>query len=788
MIPKIGDPAFISLALVKQTLKEMRDASKPTEPNPLDQMLLVEQRILERAMPRTPHARTFALYDVLIDLIESEFAAVRRAHNLPTPESEWQIAQYHDSLIRDSVLNNPLLLEYSLLYHIYARPDLAIEAAGAAATLNVAVRTIERHLESAVKRFTYDLIAAERAARRANQRRMLQNRLPSSKGRFFVGHDALLMRANSVLNRPTPAHFLITGNAGIGKTAFAEALIRQWIEANLIADVIWIEAPESMMHLRAALESCLIPDGMRIELRDVLTRVPQPIVIVCDRCERLLESEPAALDEFLLEGDSAVYILTSRRYEALTHIGAAIEIPPIAFPDAYRLMKQTWSEAESDPLTEQEAEALYGELGGNPEALITVARRRNVESWGQIRHLIHMRTFGEVWSAVQLDSRRLWVMASICGSAIASSLTMTHDLGIIRVDARFAELRRWSVVEPESDQLTVGALRFIESASQTEQQVISEIMWVLQKIESALGGEVRTIYVLIERVLSQRWLPFDTQRRNAWILAGACEGVERGNAALWTEWLRQLPVTEHTFETMRWYSVALRRLGQWAEAAQVLTEVIGSSGHKGMFAEQTRAIVELGVIERYSGRFDRALALVEQAANAAPRYAPELLTRLALERGRILLDRGASAQALDALAALPETAEVLLLKCEAYLLSRFFGECRKLAESLLQFDLSDAQSAALHTLIGRSYAGDGDHETAQRYFASSLAIAERSGDPLAIARAQGNFGAGLYQLADNEDARTALEYAAGELRRLGDRVGLAVALHNLQLVEIRLAR
>ncbi len=788
MIPNIGDPAFISLALVKQTLKEMRDASKPTEPNPLEQMLLVEERILDRAMPRTAHARTFALYDVLIELIETEFAAVRRAHNLPTPESEWQIAQYHDALIRDSVLNNPLLIEYSLLYHIYARPDLAVEAANAAEWLNVSVRTIERHLDSGVKRFTYDLIAAERAARRANQRRLLLNRLPSSKGRFFAGHEVLFAHANALLSQRSPAHLLLTGNAGIGKTAFAETLIRQWIEGNLIADVIWIEAPDYAAQLRAALESCLIPDGLRIDLRDVLTRAPQPIVIVCDRCERLLERDANALDELLLEGDSAVYILTSRRYEALTNIGMSIEISPLTFPDAYRLLKQTWNEVEGDPLTEHEAEALYGELGGNPEALITVARRRNVETWGQIRHLIHMRTFGDVWSAVQPDSRRLWVMASVCGTDLANTLTMTRDAGIAEVDACFAELRRWSVVEPESDQLTVGALRYIESASQTEEQVSAEIMWVLQQIESTLGSGVRTNYLLVENILHRRWLPFDTQRRNAWVLVGAQEGVERGNAALWAEWLRQLPVTEHTYETMRWYSVALRRLGRWNDAAQVLDEVINSSGHKGMFAEQARAIVELAVIERFGGRFDHALALFEQAANTASRYAPELLTRLALERGRILLDRSASAQALDALASLPETAEVLLLKCEAYLLSGFFGECRKLAELLLQHDLSDAQCAALHTLIGRSYAGDGDHETAQRYFASSLGIAERSGDPLAIARAQGNFGAGLYQLENNEDARVALEYAAGELRRLGDRVGLAVALHNLQLVEIRLAR
>ena len=788
MIPKIGDPAFISLALVKMTLKEMRDASKPTEPNPLDQMLLVEQRMLERAMPRTSHGRTFALYDVLIGLIESEFAAVRHAHDLPMPESQWQIAQYQDSLARDFITSNAPLVYYSLLYHIFAHPELGIDTQKAADWMSVTVRTAERYLEIAQQRFTYDLIAAERAVRRANHRRMLLNRLPSSKGRYFTGHDALLNRVNAVFAQPHPAHILISGEAGSGKTAFAEVLIRQWIDANQIADVVWIDAPESVAYLRATLSNCLIPEGMRVELRDVLTRAPQPIVIVCDGCERILEFESDALDEFLLEGDSAVYLLTSRRYEALEHIGAAIEIPPLAFSDAFLLMRQIWNDVEGDPLTEEEAEAIYAELGGNPDALITAARRRNVETWGQIRHVIHWRTFGEVWTVVQPPIRCLWIAAAIFGESLRMVLNVTNAFGISQVDECFGQLRRWSAVEPESDQLTVGAQRFIETAVQTDESVKSGIDHILQQVESELGRATAGMYQVIETVLTQSWLTIELQRRISWVLAGAAEGVERGRAALWADWLHRLPVTEHTYETMRLYSVALRRLGRWTEASQILNEVISGSGHKGMFAEQTRAIVELEVIERLSGRFDRALALVEQAGHAVPRYAPEFAPRLALERGRIFLDRGESAQALDALNALTETAEVLLLKCEAYLLSRFYGECRRLAELLFQHDLSDAQRAALHTLIGRSYAGDGDHETAQRYYSSSLAIAERGGDPLAIARAQGNFGAGLYQLCDNESAQTALKYAVGELSRLGDQVGLAAALHNLQLVEIRLAR
>ena len=78
---------------------------------------------------------------------------------------------------------------------------------------------------------------------------ILLTQLPGSANERVWGRDQLLSHAYSILENNSPSHILVTGPEGIGKTAFAQALISELIDENRIDQLVWLEKPRSVEYV-----------------------------------------------------------------------------------------------------------------------------------------------------------------------------------------------------------------------------------------------------------------------------------------------------------------------------------------------------------------------------------------------------------------------------------------------------------------------------------------------------------------------------------------------------------
>ncbi|MFN8529593.1 MAG: ATP-binding protein [Anaerolineae bacterium] len=784
------EDAYISIEFVAQVLREMSHAAAYKAHNPLEQLVMVEKLLHEREMPRSSEARRFALYEVFSRIIENGLRYHRALYDLPMPAAHWTLDHVGESAAKDVGLERPNaeLMVYSLLYHCFVRVDWAVTPEQFATWIAVGERTFRRYQTYALRRLTYTLIAEERAARRVERQRWLRLQLPTQSNRRLVGRDTLVASFSAI---EFPYSLLITGISGIGKSAFAHLLIDCWIESDALSDAIWIEKPLHVEEVRSRLHERLIPAEVKSELRDALSWAEKPVVIILDACEKLMQDEANALERLLEECSAAQWVLTSQLYQPLLAVKRHLPMPPMDYDAALILLRQYRALDSEDSLFEEEAAQLYEQVGGIPDALISAVRYLEVTSWQQVSAALWERLYRHIFDRIKKNARIAWCLLAILPPVQQELPSDTPVWADLLLEPAVMPLRQWSVISRQLPfSLENGARRFIEGAvANNDSEITSYLEALLLHIDQWVGRDPSAVVSAVQHLLAASWLPLEAQRRMRWIVGCAPVGVRRGYTAAWIGILedvwRQAAQTELTIL----YGVCLRQLGDWTRAENVFQEVITASGAAGAFANQSLALIELAVTVRYRGAYEEANDALLHASRSAAVHAPDLLPRVAIEQARIALDRKQADQAFQLLTGHPETVEVILLKCEAYLQFNFNGECRSLAERLLsRRDLDTRQRAAVHTIIGRSYEQDAQYESAHWHFATSVSLAEWGGDRLTQVRARANVGAALLHMEQFEKAQGVLLAAEREMMQLGDPVGAAAIRHNLHLIDMRLAR
>ena len=101
-------------------------------------------------------------------------------------------------------------------------------------------------------------------------------------------------------------------------------------------------------------------------------------------------------------------------------------------------------------------------------------------------------------------------------------------------------------------------------------------------------------------------------------------------------------------------------------------------------------------------------------------------------------------------------------------------------EDLLEeFRYNSSLTARIHILLGRIYEKETDRKAAINHLAIAMStFIDTDNDPFALARTQSNLAALLINSNQLEEAQELLNSANHIQRNIGDRVGLAVTMHN----------
>ncbi|MBC6934221.1 MAG: ATP-binding protein [Chloroflexi bacterium] len=776
-----GEP-FISHETVRAALESLLYTSIEKPLSPLQHLWLVDEYLTHLDIPLIQHDRSFALNAILTEMISDELQALRHNLGLSPLRQDTSADSLLSTLAADAASASPELIGWDWLYCRYVRVDLNISQTTFCSTLHLDERTLRRYQQHALKRFTEKLIQAEWAARVQQRKRRLYSEMPSFSGHnIFIGRDELLNHILNVLQ--TSPHVLLTGAAGVGKTALAQVLLHRQIETQAFEQLIWIGQPETVEFARHQLYERLLPEARRIRLQDYLQLYR--VAIVLDGIERLdAEAFKSLLDELA----AAQVILTSRQHFALPDC-AHIIVPELSPADAAALF-QTWLEINYPEKEDWPDEALWQEVGGNPLAISLMAQ--NIHIFNREALIAHSveQLFVESYARLTPEARRAWFALALCPPGVVN---IDHLLNIWPSHisrGAVAELLRKHLLEPAgfmqtSAILTSSARNFIASQNRGEAKAI---------IRELIGELVPTqplapyLYEVLEHILLAGWLEIDSEQRRNWINAIWREGLQRGRYAVW----------KHLFQTHSHllnppaqiaYAVCLRKVGEWGQAQQVLETIIFQAGRAGAFPDQAGASLELAVLLRQAGAYERATVLLARAERIARRYQDrDLLRAVEIEKAQIAVDRGDTQNALAILSLLPQSRRVRFLLGETWLLVKQAEPCRTAAHQLI-LETSDnpAELASAYTLLARVCEQAEDWEAARLYFSSAVTLLETQHDLFALARAQVNLGALMMHAESWDEAHYLFTAAEAIQERMNDRVALEVTRHNLRLLDARAA-
>ncbi len=776
-----GEP-FISTENVRAALEALLYTSAEKAPGPLQHLWLVDHYLANPNLPRIQHSRDFALSAILTALIFDELRTQR--HNLGLQPFHPDMSAKHllAALAADGAAS-PELIGWDWLYCRYVRVDLNISQRVFCSALHLDERTLRRYQQHAYKRVTEKLIQAERAARADERKRRLLGELPAYNRRPFIARDNLLDHLQFVLQ--SSPHVLLTGAAGVGKTALAHALLCRQIETDAFEQLIWIGQPETTALSRHQIYEATISklESGRYRLQDYLRLYR--VAVVLDGIEHLAADE---LHSLLDELAGAQVILTSRQHVTLPDC-AHISVPELNPADAVALFRK-WLEINYPHQEDWPDETLWQSVGGNPLAISLMAQNLPLfEPKTLIARSIE-QLFAEHYAHLTPAVIRAWFAFALCppGAVSVDDLLNIWPAQISR--EAVAELLGKHLLEPAGFTqtaciLTNAARHFIIGQNHdAARAVVHELTDSLD----ATHPPASYLYDILEHILLTGWPEIDTRQRQGWINTIWREGLRRGHYAVWKHLFQARDLFLDTAAQIA-YAVCLRRVGEWELSQQVLETAIFQAGRLGAFLDQASASVELAVLLRYRGAYERAVVLLTRAEHSVRRYQDEnLLQAIEVEKAQIAVDRGDAHGAQAILSTLPQTRRARFLLAETWLLQGQVEPCRVIARQLV-FETADnaGELASAYTLLARADEQAEDWEAAQRHFSSAVTLLETLRDPFALARAQVNLGALMIRSEAWDEARRLFATAEIIQEQLNDRVALEVTRHNLRLLDARAA-
>lgn len=773
---------YISRENVSSALASLIHNSRDLKSNGLRHLLLVDLLLINPALPSGDNMRDYALKELLVSTIIAVLSDHRAVFLLPPPNQSATINGVRDEMAEAVEQGSLNLTIWSLLYYRYVRADLGLSVELLSEALAIHPRTLSRYNDEGVELLKDRLINTELAARQAQNHRRLYEALPYPVPVHVFGREQLFQQVQDLLSVVSPRHFLVTGEAGIGKTTFVQEVLRGEIDANRIDQLIWIEHPPSVHYVRQVIRESLQGENGTIPLRDYLAIYR--VALVFDGISAFAV-ERVELEALLRELGAASVFLINPVHVSLFGLGTHIVVPEITLEAAYELVSKLTPLGEPDERYEY-TRLLYEQFGGNPLAFrLGIGFFAGNESLPAIQSQLGDGLLLQLFTSLALDTQRAWCVLSLLGSGISvdklafswnvqySALLALLQLGLLEMleDSVFlSSVARDFVRQHYSQQLPIRQL--VDS-------IIREISIKNLQADS-------TILDVVELALVTEFPRLTPTTREEWINIAWKEGLRRNHCARWRSILEKHFAEKSSRDHLLLlaYAICLRRLGEVIEAEKFLHEVVVATGRLGRFYEQSQALIEWSLLVRQQGKFERAETYLQQVKRFAERIQDKgLLHAVEFQRAEILIHQHQSQEAIEILFRLPQNAEILSLQSEAHLAHGNYELCRHFASQALEM-LGDsvATEAKLYTIIGRSYEAQSEYEQMQRYFSMAVTQFERLEDLFSLARSETNLAVSLMHDEQFDDAEILLSRSELIQERLGDALGLRVTRHNQSIL------
>jgi hypothetical protein len=333
----------------------------------LENLWLIDQALLDPDHPPVEQGRTYELAIVLTDLIAHQLARHRRASGLSLPPDSPSRAEAFAQIALDGQTANIELMSWSWLYYRYVRVELGITLTDYETAAAVEPRTRRRYREHALRRLTQQLIARERAARRALRKQRLLARLPSASPTRLFGRERELATLTQALIQPAARIVQVNGAAGLGKTSLVREAVRTLIEADQLTQLAWIRSPESAADCLAQVRQWITAFERG---EQSLVFAPQGGLIVVDDLAALTDS-PAELEHFFAHVAPLHVCLIHPKPLMLNDLNVSLPLRPLSLAAAEVLIQWQMFLRPELRLTSESIAAVIQSGQGNPAAILS---------------------------------------------------------------------------------------------------------------------------------------------------------------------------------------------------------------------------------------------------------------------------------------------------------------------------------------------------------------------------------------------------------------------------------
>jgi hypothetical protein len=271
----------------------------------------------------------------------------------------------------DFRVGNAELEAWSVLYHRFVEIDLDLSIKEISRAVQQTLRTLNRRQHLGVYRLTHGLIRRELRLRKKQRQAYLRSNLPSVVPPFIVGRDSALIEAVHYLSDSLPAHLILYGANGVGKTTLALALAHRLIEMIELEGVVWIDTPypsypaimdEIAWQLSLPLDDIDISPSQYFQDRDTL--------IVLDHAQQVIDDPILLADLTAVLGSARLLLCAEHRPDRIVNV-ACLPIPELDREAAFCLLEHYAYELNimhRGKLIEI-LDAITRDCGGNPYQL-----------------------------------------------------------------------------------------------------------------------------------------------------------------------------------------------------------------------------------------------------------------------------------------------------------------------------------------------------------------------------------------------------------------------------------
>lgn len=774
---------------IRNILKHIGNYKQAPE-TPLSEYVLVRQQFHRPETVKDDAAINRLVGDLVTDTITELYAQLRQQNNLPMLTTESLSRDEAIAIIQqEASLNNDLLMGASTIYYQFLQPGLGLDLDILYNYFPAEERTIQRRRNVFLDYVCQHLIAAETAAR--NQFRQTRCRLSLPRQSITPLNSQTAAIEQGVTQLQATHALAIFGRPNSGKTTIATQIAKQMLDVSPVRDIAWVSLHDNV--LKPSLENLLHLTCRQLHItpstipeRDFHTYLAtfephEQMLLIFDAADAW--GEVITAHWHLMSQCLVILTMTVR---SMTWPGADLPTTPIEVAEARQLVrflaKSYYPNATQGDLLVV-ADELHDIHRGNVGDIRQAFRISNQIQAHQSQAVLSLPL--EHLSRHQRDILGLF---AVWPSRLSMTFSMLQSLldEIELADLQATQYALISLIDmgylrAEAYQDDVHYLLDVAPAQLLDTKAINNLSAAARHSTHA-----ELSYYLLNKIIFWQQLPVD----DLLALTRLAHQFAKQHH-LWRDWYATLQAIEPTLSNSIEHLVilltkkvsALRWLGQFHDAQDIITEAVTIARDKSLGSPLAEALLEQARLLHYNN----------EDGTVEAHWAGELFTTLNDQEGirralfvlaRLWLhdDVDTAENYLNQIS--PQNTAHLALLAEIKMLQ---GDTSSaliwVRRCLRQANEDEAVYARLLNLLAQILVADGQRDEALIVYENAINHAQRYVDWWSLARLHTNIAAHLMADANFSLAHEHLTKAVKLYQSLQDDDGLRTAEENLALLQ-----